>query len=253
MKTQKLRLKHVLFFAFALINVSIYAQEEEKESPFQFGNDFTSRYIWRGIQLGGVSTQPYIEFAKGNFAFGAWGSYSFTGTQTGQEADLYISYTLAEMFTFLITDYYFPDDAASYSYFDYNKSTTGHVIEFAASFNGTDKIPVSFLIATNVYGDDAKKENGTNVFSTYAELTYATRIIDTDLSVFAGFALNAPGTIAGVETPGFYGNTGASFINFGLRLDKELKMNETFSLPVNASLIFNPDAQHIYMSFGFSL
>jgi hypothetical protein len=133
-----------------------------------------SRYVWRGLNLGGSTPaiQPAIEFAFGNedhsIAVGAWGSYSFSGTQTGQEADLYLSYTLKDMFSLTVSDYFFPDETVGTNkYFNYNmdwntindgtKAQTGHVLEAALSFNGTESIPVSLLFAMNVWGADSRK------------------------------------------------------------------------------------------------
>ena len=115
--------------------------------------------------------QPYIEYGFGSedhsFAIGAWGAYSLSGTQTGQEADLYLSYTLKEVFSITLTDYFFPnEESSSFNYFNYNndwdkidngEEQTGHLIEAAFRFNGTENIPVSLLFAINIWGADSRK------------------------------------------------------------------------------------------------
>jgi len=43
------------------------------------------------------------------------------------------------------------------------------------------------------------------------------------------------------------------FVNIGITLSKEITISDDFSLPVCCSLITNPQAENIYMVFGFSL
>lgn len=253
MKFYNLIKKFSLLVFIISISFSAFSQEDEKEELINLGADLTSRYVWRGLQLGGASVQPFMELSFKNFTFGTWGSYSFTGTQTSQEADLYLSYSFADMFSILISDYFLPDDLGGYDYFDFDADNTGHIIEAALSFDGTETIPISLLLATNVYGADARKENGDMVFSTYVELGYATTIVNTDFSAFVGGALNAPGEFAGVKVPGYYGNTDAAIINFGVSGSKSVEITDKFSLPINSSLIFNPDSKSVFLTFGISI
>ncbi|MCD4834146.1 MAG: hypothetical protein K8R31_10150 [Bacteroidales bacterium] len=268
-----------LFFAILLSTGNLFAQEETitEESPWSVGADFVSRYIWRGVNLGGSSpsVQPYVEFGFGSddhsFAIGAWGAYSLSGTQTGQEADLYLTYTLRELFSLTVTDYFFPDETTGRNkYFNYNmdwdkinsgeEDQTGHVVEAAISFNGTEKIPVSLMFAMNIWGADSRKykdESGVMipedkiVMSKYLELGYSTDVKGVALDVFAGMALNNP-EIAKGEPTGFYGQEAAGVINLGFTLSKEIQITENYSLPVFGSLITNPEAENIFMVFGIS-
>lgn len=247
----------VMLLSIALLfNSNIQAQEEEETSPISIGADLVSRYIWRGINLGGnaPSIQPSIEFALGKtgLSIGAWGAYSL-GEITGQEADLYLSYTLPnELLSFTITDYFFPSDEGGYDYFDYDKDNTGHLFEAMISFNGTERMPISVMFALNIAGDDAKDEKGNNVLSKYIEVGYSKTIGSYDLSFFVGTALNNGVKVDGVKTPGFYRQTDAGVINLGLTASKEIAITDKFSLPVSASLITNPDSKSIYMVFGMS-
>ncbi|HAF31279.1 MAG TPA: hypothetical protein DCG75_19755 [Bacteroidales bacterium] len=275
---RKVKLFSVLF-AILLSAGSLFAQEEiaTEESPWSVGADFVSRYIWRGVNLGGSSPsiQPYMEFDFGSdnhaFTIGAWGAYSISGTQTGQEADLYVSYTVKEMFSLTVTDYFFPDETVGRNkYFNYNmdwdkinsgeKAQTGHVLEAAISFNGTEKIPVSLMFAMNIWGADSQKfkeEAGVMVpqdkivMSKYLELGYSTEVKGVAIDVFAGMALDNP-EIAKGEPTGFYGQEAAGVINLGFTLSKEIKITDNYSLPVFGSLITNPEAENIFMVFGIS-
>ncbi len=251
--------------------------QETKDSPWDLGADLMSRYIWRGVNLGGSSPsiQPYLEFGFGSedhaFAIGAWGAYSTNGTHTLQEADLYISYTLNESFSLTLTDYFFPDETTGRNdYFNRNmdwtkinngsKDQTGHVVEAAVSFNGVEEFPISIMFAMNIWGADTRKyieQSGSMipddkiVMSKYLEFGYTAECQDLSLNIFAGFSLDNPDTEKG-EPTGFYGQESAGLTNLGLSLSKEIKITENYSLPASASLITNPEAGNIFMVFGFS-
>lgn len=100
-----------LFTAVMLLSISmVFAQEETKSSSsLDLGVDIHSRYIWRGIQLGGnsASAQPWVDFSSGAFYIGAWGAYNLGGTGTGNEADLYLGYSFSDALSITVTDYFF--------------------------------------------------------------------------------------------------------------------------------------------------
>ncbi|MBK7212358.1 MAG: hypothetical protein IPH88_03460 [Bacteroidales bacterium] len=227
------------------------AQEEVSKVKLDISADFMSRYIWRGLNLGGSSPsiQPGIDLTIGNFAVGAWGAYSFSHAITRQEADLYASYTIADLFNIAVTDYYLPYEDTLNKYFNYKKDQTGHLFEISAKFLGTEKLPLSLLVATNVYGADAVRENGDIQYSTYLELGYSFTVAETPCSAYLGFTPTKPDTDKG-ET-GFYGE-GPGVINLGVTAAKEIKITDKYSLPVNASLITNPQAENIFLVFGIS-
>jgi len=235
-----------------MLNNTASAQKDTSKSKLDISADLMSRYIWRGLNLGGssASIQPNIEYTCGNFTAGAWGAYSFSNAISSQEADLYISYSIADKVSFSVTDYFLPKEDTLNNYFIYQKNKTNHLFELSAKFSGTEKFPFSLLIATNVYGADAKKSNGDNQFSSYVEFGYNFNVNETTCNAFIGFTPNNPDGSKGES--GFYG-PGPGVINLGLTAAKNIKINNSFSLPVNASLITNPQAENIFLVFGISL
>ncbi|MFK5879133.1 MAG: hypothetical protein QM478_06505 [Flavobacteriaceae bacterium] len=233
-------MKKILFIVFAICSLNSFAQ-------FDLGLDVQSRYVWRGVQLGNnsVSLQPFVEFGKGQFAIGAWGAYSIGGDNSGlQEADLYVSYSPLDFLTISITDYFFPADGTiTNNYFEYG-NTTGHVFEGMLSFSGVEKFPIGITVATNFAGAD-KDSNGDQSFSTYIEFSYEKTIDAVAIGVFAGGVVGDNG--------GYYLTNGSGLINLGLSAAKEIKITELWSLPVDAALIFNPDAESIFITFGFTI
>ncbi|MFP4366827.1 MAG: TorF family putative porin [Bacteroidales bacterium] len=244
----------IMLALIMLIPGKINSQTTE-QTNLGFGADIVSRYIWRGINLGGSSPhiQPFIEYGIGNSGLvaGFWGSYGIGPGSAGTEADIYISYTPVEIFTLTVTDYYFPADTpfSTDDYFNYRKGATGHTIEGMASFNGTEGFPVSILFAINLYGADGTDEEGNNYNAKYIEFGYTTSYGDIGIEPFAGLALDNPATEQGAE--GWYGDSGG-LINLGVNLSKSIKMTETLDIPAFSSLIFNPQAGNIYMVIGLS-
>lgn len=243
----------ILFvFITAIIFLSPGWLHAQSKAAFNSGADLMSRYIWRGLNLGGSSPsiQPTLELSAGNFTVGAWGAFSMSDGQTVQETDVYLSYTHRDILTFSITDYFLPDEALSNNnYFEYDKDKTGHVLEALASFNGTEKIPFSLLAAINIWGADARKANGDLQHSTYIELGFIGKCLDMDYNVFMGFTPNSPDIEKGEI--GFYGPY-AGVINLGVTVNKEITVTDNFSLPVSTSFIINPQAENVFLVFGIS-
>jgi hypothetical protein len=240
-----------LLFLFLGIT-GIFAQDTETKSVkgLDISLDLMSRYIWRGTDFGASpSIQPGVSYTYKGLTLGAWGAFA-TNLTGIQEGDLFLSYSIKDMVSLTITDYFFPDENKPYNYFDYGDSTA-HVFEAGISFDGTDKIPFTFLLATNFYGADARRINddgtvGKIQFSTYAELTYTYK----NLSAFMGVNLTKPNTDKGES--GFYGDK-IGIVNLGLTATKEVKITDYFNLPISVSLITNPVAKRIYLVAGISL
>ena len=252
-------------------SLNSFAQENENNQfvKFDIGTDLMSRFIWRGMQLGGTSPciQPNIGLGVGNFEIGLFGSYSIGGENEDQEFDLYAGYTFyKDMFSVTFTDYYSPRENRDYEYFDFNNETTGHIFEGALSFNGTDNFPLTFLAAVFFYGADEVKLNdnpnspdfntSTGIqYSNYFELGYNLEITGISFNPFLGITLNNPSdpinSIGYRGETGFYG-TGPGIVNFGFTAIKDIKITDKFSLPFTASLITNPQAQKVYLVVGFS-
>lgn len=230
----------------------VSAQDDnlKPENPISINLDLMSRYVWRGLDYGASpSIQPGIEYSESGFALGAWGAYT-TNRPGVQEVDLYASYTYKEKFTFLLTDYYFPDEYSDYNYFDYASNSTGHILEASVSFNGSEKCPFSLLLASNFWGADATRINqdgstGNLQYSTYAELGYSLKFID----LFMGWNLTKVDKNKGEV--GYYGDS-IGIVNLGISTSKEISITNTFSLPLQVSLITNPQAGKIYLVAGFT-
>jgi len=237
-------MKKIIYTMLLMCSATLVAQEvKPSKASLDFGADFQSRYIWRGLQFGGSSPsiQPSIELSSGSFTIGGWAAYSTGGVNQAQEADLYISLAASDALSFTLTDYFFPTEGIKQDYFSFS-SDTGHVYELAMTY-ASDKTPWGFTIATNIAGAD--KNGSKQNYSTYFELNYSKSFDGVDYSLFAGGVVS--------DNSGYYLTTGSGLINLGLSASKSVKLSKTFELPINTALIFNPDQGNVYLTFGFSL
>jgi hypothetical protein len=227
----------VVFILLLLPLLMIESKAEEGGPELSAGADLMSRYVWRGTDFGrSPSIQPNIAFSWDFFKIGSWGAFTTNGTNA-QECDLYMSFSLFDgMFSVGATDYFFPNDEDSrMSYYEFDEEKTGHIVEANVAFNGTETIPVGVSFNYNFYGfDDAN--------SMYLEFTYSSKIKENTFDLFMGFALD----------DGLYGET-FGVVNFGVTAHKDVKITDSFSLPVQAKFITNPQAENIHLVFGISL
>ena len=269
-------MKHSLLtlLLFAILfgtNSHIIAQSTDTKNKVgvELGADLYSRYVWRGTQYGGnsPSLQPSLSVSYGSFVLNAWGAYSLGGINPSQEMDLSLSYSfLNDLFTAVITDYYFPTEDAPYNYFNYSKNNTGHVFELGVSFNGTKEIPLSFSAYVNFFGADAVRLNNdpaspgfnqkTGIqYSNYFELAYNTSVQNVDLSLFLGATLSKPekanAATGFIGESGYYGEN-PGVVNLGVTASKSVKITTDYATSLTASLITNPKTKNVFLIFGIS-
>ncbi len=250
-----------------MVRKEIQTNRKEGGTHLNIGADLVSRYVWRGYDYGNSpAIQPNLNFSWEGLALGAWGSYAFTDHSVQvndsltehlgnySEIDLYLSYTY-RWFSIMVYDIFTMNGLNPNKdnlYFDWNNQTTGHTLEAILSFNGTEKVPLQVLASLFFYGDDKTKgENGLygtgdkNNFSTYFELAYTFDIstIGVELEPFIG------GTPSGGSWYGPYGG----IINVGLFARKDIRITQSYSLPVEIALITNPQSQSAFLVFGITL
>ncbi|NQU53886.1 MAG: hypothetical protein HQ522_15260 [Bacteroidetes bacterium] len=217
--------KTLLIMACMLLLTAITPNLKAQE--WDTGLDIYNTYVWRGTKFGaGPALQPYIEFSAGGFAIGAWGSYSNSvlagDDDSFMEADLYASYGLdlgeSGSLSFGLTDYYFPQSPYS--------DGKSHYIEPAITVG----IGSFSLMGAYISGD--------GVSDTYIEAGLTAGPVD--LTLAAG---NGAYTIDGKF----------SLCNIGLSTSKEIKITESFSLPVSGGIIYNPSVDVFHIAVGISL
>lgn len=231
-----------MFFVAMLIVTTTLMSQENSKTEVSAGVDFYNRYVWRGLLFTDApSIQPYLTISKGGFAATLWGSYATSKNYA--EVDLFLSYTTGN-FTIGLSDYYTEDetDLGLNDYTVFDKGETAHLIETYVSYTlSSDKLPLTITASTFVHGADLDA-NGDQNFSSYFELMYPFSAGEYDLSL----------TMGGSVDEGYYGDK-AGIVNLSLGASKNIKITESFSIPLNTSFIVNPLAKDLFIVVGVSL
>ncbi len=218
----------VAFILLLFIPVSAISQDNSEVSNFSAGADFYSNYVWRGSKFGtGPAFQPWVDFTAGGFSIGVWGSFDALGYT---EADPYISYAFPFGLSIGVTDYYYP--GLPVFEFEATDSTGSHALEINAGFSIG-----GFGLGANYILNEAGGA-GSAGGDMYFEISYDFP----NVSLFVG---------AG---DGWHTSDGKfNICNIGIGTSREIKLSESFSLPVNGQVILNPEQEQFYLVVGFSL
>ena len=205
--------------------------------------ELVSCYVWRGTMASNTPTpnfQPTLALVYGNLEIGIWGSTSFN--EVYKEVEPYISYGIGS-FKLTLTDYdwnFEPKDVGNFKapYFNY----AGHRVEGSIGYTGPASLPISISLNTMFWGYDKKASDPTKqAYSTYAEIGYA---LPSSTSLFLGFTPSAS------YYNGFH--DGFSVVNIGATSTRNIKITSDFSLPVRATVVFNPQAEQAHLVFGIT-
>ena len=232
-------MKKFIMLAGALI-VSIGALAQEKVKA-DISADFVSQYIWRGQDLGHVSLQPTLGLSYKGLSLTAWGSVGLTDSQDTREIDLTLDYAIGN-FHIGITDYWTDDGGdPDGRYFMYEAHRTNHVFEANA---GYDFGLFSADWYTNFAGNDGLNNDEKRAYSSYFELNAPFRLAGCDWTATLGAVPYATD---------FYNCSGFAVTTAALRVERDIRLTDHFSLPLFAQFTANPRSQHAYLVVGFTL
>ena len=197
-----------------------------------------NQYIWRGQDLGNVSLQPTLGVSWKGLSLSAWGSVGLTEASDTKEFDLTASYTTGGL-TVGVTDYWF--NTPEERYFLYEAHRTSHVFEAFAQY---DFGLLSAAWYTNFAGNDGVNKDGKRAYSSYFELTAPFRLATAEWQATVGAVPFATTS---------YGTSGFAVTNVALQATKDIKVTDSFSIPVFGQIACNPCTQKAYLVFGFTL
>ena len=230
--------KIVLMAMMIATGLSATAQESVETTV---AADVVNQYIWRGQDLGNVALQPTLGVSYKGLSLTAWGSVGLTDSNDTKEFDLTLAYTVGG-FNIGITDYWFNaglDPEARY--FMYEAHGTNHVFEANI---GYDFGPASIQWYTNFAGNDGVNKDGKRAYSSYVEASVPFKLATVDWSATAGAVPFATD---------FYGTSGFAVTNLSLKATKDIKVTDSFSIPIFGQVTANPCTQKAYLVFGFTL
>lgn len=211
--------------------------------------DMVSQYYWRGQNLGDISVQPTLGISYKGLSLTGWGNVGLSNNKDTKEVDLTLGYETGG-FHIGVTDYWFsyadtenaPDP--SNRYFRYDSHSTNHVFEANV---GYDFGPVALNWYTNFAGADGHNKNGKRAYSSYIEATAPFKLADVEWKASVGAVPFSTDFYSDNRSEGF------AVCHVGLKATKDLKITDTFRVPVFAALAANPSSQKAYLLFGFTL
>jgi hypothetical protein len=224
MKKRNFLVSGMMVLGFITTN-QVMAQEEEPTSKFNVNADLYSNYIWRGSKLGtGPSLQPSVTFKTGGLAVGVWGSFDANGYM---EADPYFSYSFPFGLSLGITDYYLPGRPL----FEVSDTAGNHALELNGGFTKWG-LALSANYIVNEAGGVAS--------------------IGGDMYFQAGYAFRYFNIFLGAGNGWHTSDGDFAICNIGIGTTKEIKITDTFTIPVTGQVIVNPERERLFVVVGFS-
>ena len=235
------KVKRLFLAGLLLLGATAVEAQEKAKIETTIAADFVNQYIWRGQDLGSAAVQPTLGVGYKGLSLTAWGSYGLVNKDDVKEFDLTLGYSIGG-FNIGITDYWFsagldPDAR----YFKYDAHGTNHLFEATV---GYDFGPVALAWYTNFAGNDGLNKSGKRAYSSYVEANVPFRLATVDWTATAGVVPFATT---------FYGTTGFAVTNLSLRATKDIKVTDSFSIPIFGQVTADPCAQKAYLVLGFTL
>ncbi len=232
-------MKKIITACLALLCAAQYSATAQTTVETTVEADIVNQYIWRGQELGGVSLQPTLGVAHKGLSLTAWGNVGLVDASDTKEFDLTLAYELGK-WNVGVTDYWFntPNDR----YFCYDTHKTSHVFEANLGYNFG---PCSLQWFTIFAGNDGANSDGDRAYSSYVELSAP--------FTFGGCEWTATVGAVPYATTLYAEANGFAVTNLSLTATKDLRISDTFSVPVFGGIATNPSARKAYLVFGFTL
>ena len=240
METSMKKVKGFFLTATLLFGAAaVEAQEAKVETTLQA--DVVSQYIWRAQELSNASIQPTLGIGYKGLSLTAWGSIGLTDPNDTKEYDLTLGYSTGG-FNIGVTDYWFNTGLDPEGrYFMYEAHRTNHIFEANV---GYDFGVVGLQWYTNFAGNDGLTKKGKRAYSSYFEVSAPFKLATIDWTATAGAVPYATD---------FYGANGFAVTNLALTATKDIRVTDTFSIPIFGKFVANPCSQKAYLVFGFTL
>jgi hypothetical protein len=185
--------------------------------------------------------QPTLGVSYKGLSLSAWGSVGLSNPADTKELDLTLAYSIGG-FNIGVTDYWFNAGLDPLNrYFKYTADCTNHVFEANV---GYDFGFASLQWFTNFAGNDLVETTGKCAYSSYFEVNVPFTLGDVDWTATAGAVPFATD---------FYGTGGFAVTNLALTAAKDIRVTDTFSLPVFAQVAANPYAKAAFLVLGITL
>jgi len=234
-------MKKIFYSGLALLLFGAATTKAQDTVETTIGTDFVSSYVWRGMELGDVSMQPALGVSYKGLSLSVWGSVGLSDPADTKELDLTLAYSVGG-FNIGVTDYWFNAGLDPLNrYFAYAADCTNHVFEANI---GYDFGFASLQWYTNFAGNDGLTPTEKRAYSSYVEVNVPFVLGGVDWTATAGAVPFATD---------FYGVEGFGVVNVALTASKDIRITDSFSIPVFAQVAANPYSKNAFFVFGITL
>ena len=231
-----------LCLAVLLLGGAMTAEAQGNKIETTLEADIVSQYVWRGQDLGDVSLQPTLGLGYKGLSLTAWGSVGLTDPDDTKEIDLTLAYSVGG-FNIGVTDYWLSEGLDPRGrYFKYDAHGTNHLFEANI---GYDFGPLALQWYTNFAGNDGVTKSGKRAYSSYFELSAPFKLASVDWTAALGVVPYATSFYERVD--------GFAVTNVSLTATKDIKITDSFSIPLFAQVAANPCSQKAYLVLGLKL
>lgn len=249
----------IVLLAVCSVQMSVAQEAEMKDGPVDFSLDIKSNHLWRGLVITDKPVVMVLTTVKlnesGSFTTGFWGGMATSNDSDGthyKEINYYMQYA-SNGFSIGLWDLFNTRGVDSPDVWDYDKETTGHLLDLRTSYNFGEKFPLTLEADFLLYGSGDSQYDDNGDFeqrtSSYVQVSYPlVRNSKVNVSgyVGAGFSLNGDTHLYGDGDQNF------DIVNVGLTASKTLKVSD-LSIPVSATTMWNPSTKIARVQLAVSL
>jgi hypothetical protein len=240
MVMKKVQVLRMAALAAVAMGVSGIARAQEFE--VSAGADVVSSYIWRGLRTGGgAHIQPSLGISYYGVSLGAWGSTDLGGWDN-KEFDISLGYSIGNV-SLGVTDYWWSGENVPYGYYKGREST--HLYEGTIGYSAGN---FSATWSTFFAGDKAENDEGEykEQFSTFIEASYSFDVKGVSFTPAIGI----------VPWKSIYHKEGSdrdfTLATISLTASKEIKITDSYSLPIFSQVVIAPEQDRTFLVFGVS-
>jgi hypothetical protein len=215
------------------------------QSRFDVNLDVKNMHYWRGLRVSNsFVTAPMLGYYNNNLSVFTWAGMSVDGQY--KEVSQIISYS-AGNFSITLLDIFNFSDTPNADYFNFKADETNHITDLSVSYNFTDAIPLTLMMATVLYGND-RDSQGDNRYSSYLEAGFpiAREAFTVQPFIASGF------TFGGSDNNSLYGSESFAIVNVGVSVLKKLELG-AYTIPIKGTLGFNPSLKQASLEIAMSL
>lgn len=218
---------------------SKWMDDPKKPVGFTYGVEakLQTTYIWRGLYSGGANIQLDANVGYGGLFFDMWWNIGVTDWSFSKflpELDFSLGFNRYGLKLYMLYVHHF-----DFAFFNMtNTPGSGNRLELNARYTISSKIPLTFVWATRLWGNDGYfDENGVykRAYSSYAEINY-TQALPYDLSLYGAIGISPWRSVYSGYKQRFSVN------NIEVRLRKDWSASEHCGIALQGQLTVNPSA-----------